>query len=66
MYECVVQYGRCSVDAGRLKGFSRICSDMGVEPKYSDEKFELLCCEAIGGVSGNGLLEKSEGVDVGD
>ena len=26
----------------------------------------MLCCEAIGGVSGNVLLERSEGFDVGD
>ena len=31
--ECVVQYGRRSVVTGGLKGFSRICSDVGVEPK---------------------------------
>ena len=30
---CVFQYGRCSVVAGGLKEFSRICSDVGVEPK---------------------------------
>ena len=31
--ECVVQYGSCDVWFGGLKGFSRICSDVGVEPK---------------------------------
>ena len=31
--ECVVQYGSRSVGLGGLKGFSRICSDVGVEPK---------------------------------
>ena len=30
---CVIQYGRCSVVAGRLKRFSLLCSDAGVEPK---------------------------------
>ena len=32
--ECVVQYGSRAVRlGGGLKGFSRICSDVGVEPK---------------------------------
>ena len=31
--ECVVQYGNRDVWFGGLKGFSRICSDVGVEPK---------------------------------
>ena len=31
--DCVVQYGSRDVWFGRLKGFSRICSDVGVEPK---------------------------------
>ena len=31
--ECVVQYGSCDFWFGGLKGFSRICSDVGVEPK---------------------------------
>ena len=31
--ECVVQYGSRVVRLGGLKGFSRICSDVGVEPK---------------------------------
>ena len=30
---CVAHYGRRSVVTGGLKGFSRICSDVGVEPK---------------------------------
>ena len=30
---CVIQYGRRSVVAGGLKGFSRFSSDVGVEPK---------------------------------
>ena len=30
---CVIQNGGCSVVAGGLKGFSRICSDVGVDPK---------------------------------
>ena len=33
VYECEVQYGKRSVDSGGLKGFSRICSDFGVEPR---------------------------------
>ena len=28
-----IKYGRCSVVAGGLKGFSRLCSDVVVEPK---------------------------------
>ena len=31
--ECVVQYGSRDVWCGGMKGFSRICSDVGVEPK---------------------------------
>ena len=31
--ECVVQYGSGDAWFGGLKGFSRICSDVGVEPK---------------------------------
>ena len=31
--ECVVQYGNRDVWFVGLKGFSRICSDVGVEPK---------------------------------
>ena len=31
--ECVVQYGSRDAGFGGLKGFSRICSDVGVEPK---------------------------------
>ena len=30
---CVIQNGRRTVVAGGLKGFSLICSDVGVEPK---------------------------------
>ena len=30
---CVIQNGRYSVVAGGLKGFSLICSDVGVQPK---------------------------------
>ena len=33
VYECVVQYGGRVVRLGGLKGFSRICSDVGVKPK---------------------------------
>ena len=31
--ECVVQYGGRSVVSGGLKLFSRICCDVGVEPR---------------------------------
>ena len=31
--KCVVQYGSRDFWFGGLKGFSRICSDVGVEPK---------------------------------
>ena len=30
---CVVQFGGRSVVSGGLKGFSRICSDVGAEPR---------------------------------
>ena len=30
---CVIQCGRRCVDVDGLKGFSRICSEVGVEPK---------------------------------
>ena len=33
VYECVVQYGGLSLVSGRLKEFSRICCDVGVEPR---------------------------------
>ena len=33
VYDCVVQYGSRALELGGLKGFSRICSDVGVEPK---------------------------------
>ena len=51
---------------GGLKGFSRNCSDVGVEPKQSDGIFEMLCCERRVGASGNALLESSDVVGVGD
>ena len=51
---------------GGLKGFSRIFSDVEVEPKYSDVKFEMLYCERRVRVSGNLLLESSDSVGVGD
>ena len=38
---------------------------MGVEPKYSDGIIEVVCCEAVGGVSGYVLQEGSEKFDVG-
>ena len=64
---CVTQYGRRSVVAGgRLKGFYRLCSDVGVELMQSDEIFGVLCYEAIEGVSCSVLLERSKGFGVGD
>ena len=30
---CVIQCGRCCVEVGGLKGFSRICLDVGVDPE---------------------------------
>ena len=36
MNDCVVQYGSRDVLFGGLKGFSRICSDIGVKPKQSE------------------------------
>ena len=33
LYECVAQYCSRSVVSGGLKGFSRICSDVVVEPR---------------------------------
>ena len=66
MKACVIQCGRSCVEVGGLKGFSRICSDVGVEPKKSEGMLEVLCCERSVGVSGNVLLETSEVVGVGD
>ena len=62
----VTQFAGRSVVVGLLKGFSLICSDVGVEPKESDGMFVVLCCEAVGGVSGSVILERSKGFDVGD
>ena len=53
MNECVVQYGSRDVWFVGLKGFSRICSDVGVEPKQSEGRLEVLRCERSVGVSGN-------------
>ena len=39
---CVIQNGRCFVVAGGSKGFSRICSEVGVEHKKSEGMFNLL------------------------
>ena len=36
--------------AGGLKGFSRICSDVGVEPKKSEGMFDVFCCVWVLGV----------------
>ena len=66
VYECVAQYGSRAVGLGGLKGFSRICSDVGVEPKQSKGILEVLCCERSVGVSGNVLLKFSEVIGVGD
>ena len=66
VYECVVQYGCLVVRLGGLKGFSRICSDVGVEPKQSEGILEVLRCERSGGVSSNVLFGFSEVVGVGD
>ena len=53
------------MDSGGLKGFSLNSSDVGVEPKYSDGRFEMLCCEASVGNVGTVVLESSEVVGVG-
>ena len=66
VYEFVVQYGGLSVVSGGLKGFSRICWDVGVEPRLSEGIFEVLCCERSVGVSGSVMLESSDVVGVGD
>ena len=39
---------------------------MGVEPEKSDGIFEMLCSEAVGGITGSVLLKKSKGFSVGD
>ena len=64
--ECVVQYGSRAVRLGGLKGFSRICSDVGIEPKQSEGILEVLRCERSGGVSGNVLFGFSGVIGVGD
>ena len=51
---------------GGLKGLSRICSDVGVEPKYSEGIFEVLRCERSVGVSGNMLFGFSGVLGDGD
>ena len=51
---------------GGLNGFSRICCYVGVEPRYSEGIFEVLCCERSVGVSGSVLLESSEVVGVNE
>ena len=46
----VIQCGRrcVKVGGGGLKGFSRICSDVGFDhSKYSDGMFGVLCCEIV-------------------
>ena len=62
--ECVVQYGSRAVRLGGVT--SRICSDVGVEPKYSEGILEVLRCERSGGVSGNVLFGFSGVIGVGD
>ena len=42
---CAIQCGRRCDETGKLKGFSRICSEVGVDPKKSDETFGVFCCE---------------------
>ena len=59
--ECVVQYGGLSVVSGGLKGFSRICCDVGVELWWSEGIFEMPWCEISVGNSGSVLLESSVG-----
>ena len=52
--------------SGGLKGFSRICCDVEVEPRLSEGIFEMLRCERSVGVSGSVLVESSEIVGFGD
>ena len=55
-------------EVGGLKGFSRICLEVGVGPKDSDGKFGVFCCEVFWsdrGVLCIVLLERFRGVDVG-
>ena len=47
---CAIQNGRCSVVVGGLKGFSLICSDVGVEPKQSQGMFDVFCCTGVCGL----------------
>ena len=35
---------------GGLKGFSLICSDVGVKPKKSDGMFDVFCYNGVFGV----------------
>ena len=56
MKACVIQCGRCCDEVGGLKGFSRICLDVGVDPKYSDGMFGVFCCE-LGCNGGGGYFE---------
>ena len=39
----VIQCGRRCFDVGGLKGFSRTCSDVRVDPKLSDGIIGMLC-----------------------
>ena len=66
MKTCVIQYGRCPVVAGGLKGFSRIYSDVGVEPKKSHGMFDVFCCNAVWGELRIVLLERSIGLAIGE
>ena len=52
---CVSQSGRRCVDVGRIKGFSQICSEVGVEPKYSDGIYGVFCCKTV--CSDGGILD---------
>ena len=57
MKACVIQCGRRCVEAGGLKGFSRNCSDVGVDPKKSDGMFGVFCCEVDCNGGGGGYFE---------
>ena len=68
VYECVVQYGGLSVASGVLKGFSRICCDVGLNLGSLRVYLKCFVVKDVRsvGVSGSVLLEISEIVGVGD
>ena len=41
MEDVVLKWG------GGLKGFSRTCSEVGVDPKYFNGMFKVFCCEIV-------------------